>query len=171
MTGFDNRNLKIYFLTFLVILHGIFSFAGTISVISYTFNLHFLIVDILVLTIVVSFLLFRRCVMIDIYYYFKNLFGITDLPEYAKDNYPRNLFKKLIGRKPSNKDLTELRLDIISNLKPFVQSSEEKMKILMGRKFQYITMNLLLTFILISKYKVKFLVPLVFVWIFIVFGI
>lgn len=156
--------MTIEFLTFLVITHAIFCVAGSLFIVSYSFGYNFPILDFLVLANVVSFIVFRRCIMIDIYNYFAN--GKKNLPDRAKDNYPRILFNKLLGKTKNKRDLTPLRLDIIQNIKPFVNTSNvKKINTFLNRKIEYTSINILLTVLLITKYRLNFLLPVLFVWI------
>ncbi len=153
----------IKFLTLLVIIHSIFCVSGSLFLLSFAFNKDIKILDILVLFTIISFIVFRRCIMVDIYNFFKK--GVKNIPDYAKDNYPRKMLKKMLGKKIPDKDLTPLRLDIISNICPLVGEKEENIKKFFNRKIEYLLFNIILTTVFLIKYNLQKFIPLLAVWV------
>lgn len=162
--------LKIYLLSALVLVHGLFSVSTISNILLYSLGRHSVTLDILSAIVVFSFVIFKRCIMIDIYEYFRD--GETNLPRMAKDNYVREELKSITKRKQKEKDLTPLRLDIITNIIPLlkVDNKDDFMK-LYSRKINYMVINVIIAVILCIKYKIKYLIPGLLVWLFSMFPI
>lgn len=157
-------HVEIGVLSILVVIHSIFIISSTLSIVVFSLGKSYLIIDILAAFIVLSFLLCRRCVFIDIYEYVKADIHHANLPDIAKDNYYINRIKKAISKKTGkkrSKGLYKERLDIISNIKDL-----DSVKF--NHKMHYIIVNIILSVILIVKVNVK-LLPLLITWLFMVF--
>jgi hypothetical protein len=162
---------KILTLALLVISHLIIFMATILFIVFFAYNKDNSIVNAIVIGVVFSFIVFRRCVYIDIYEYIRD--GNINIPDYAKDNYYRKMAQNWLGTKcETRKDLTNFRLDILDNLNPLVKCVDpEEIKDMYNYKIQYTCLNILLTIILLIKYDMKKFLPLFLVWFFVVFRI
>ena len=161
---------KVGVLTMIVIFHSIFGISSILCIVFYSLGIHSSIVDILSLCNVMSMILYNKCVAIDIYETVRD--GYDDIPEIAKDNYLRksivSIFKNTDFR--HQEDYTKLRLDILSNMSPFIDTDcEISLKKFFTRKLHYIVINILICTVLIIKYKYKHLLPVILGWIFFIF--
>ena len=89
----------------------------------------------------------------------------------AKDNFIRDYIKSLIrGKKiqiKKKKSFKHLRLDIIKNVKPFLNCKDEKyFKLIYNNKIQYIVINIIVVMMIIYKYDLQKLIPLLLTWVF-----
>jgi hypothetical protein len=148
-----------------VLLHSIFSIGSFVFIFFYALNIHSPIIDFIVSITVISFLVFNRCVAIDVYEYIRA--GRSELPSVASDDLARNILKNFLRSKTKKKDkkLPSLRLDILTNVKPFtlVQEEETLLKFL-SRKMHYTVINIILTVILLIKYDKQWLIPMLIPW-------
>jgi hypothetical protein len=149
-----------------VLTHSIFSIGSFAFIIFYSLGIHIGILDVIVSITVISFLIFNRCVAIDIYEYIRN--GREEIPSIASDDLARNILKTVFRNKKGKKDkknTVSLRLDILTNVKPFNGLDDETiiMKFL-SRKIHYIIINIILTVLLLVKYKKEFAIPLLIPW-------
>lgn len=149
----------IFLLTACVVIHAIFGASSFVFILgnSWLSNgispLHFLVI----LT-VSSFIYYKRCVMIDIYDHVYNLEKDPEIkkkiPDYAKDNYPRNLIRKMIGTK-AGIDMTPYRSDIIQkDIGEPAKHDGVILKKYYSQKFQYSIINIVL-YTLISNQLVR----------------
>lgn len=150
-------DLHVIWLSILVFIHSVISLSSFGFIIAFSLGYDNKYLDLLAASIVISFLVFRQCVAIDIYDYFKE--NRNELPRFAKDNFLRNL---ILGKK--DKDLTSLRLDKINNNKPLAEAeNEELVDKFFNRKIHYIGINLILAVLICIKYKhpelIMFLIP------------
>ncbi len=152
-----------------VIIHSFFGIASLITIITYSFSKNLLLFDILSSINVLSLLIFKKCLAVDIY---ECIRGDTEnLPDIAKDNFLRNkivsLFKDNSG---TVEDFTQLRLDKIDNLTPLINSTDTSYFTKMyNRKHHYLLINIILMIILLTKYNMKKFIPLIIIWIFTIF--
>ena len=166
-------NIKIFLLQFSVIVHVIFQLACIIFIVTTSLKSHHSsLIDLLVSCVVISFLLFKRCILIDIYDYIKykdNL--IENLPYTTNDNFLRHMLKKGINSTEDlDVDYTQFRLDIIDNLDPMHLLNDKKLyKNMFYHKMQYILINIILILMLIYKYNLYFLIPLLIGWLLSIF--
>jgi len=152
-------------LIFIVLLHSIFSISSFIFIITYALGFHFPTIDLIVGCTVGSFLVFNQCVAIDIYEYYRK--GREELPTVATDDFARNILKTVLRHKDvkKNKKLPSLRLDILKNVKPFVEVKEEEVALkFLSRKMHYTVVNIIITVLLLVKYKKHFAIPLLIPW-------
>lgn len=164
----DEREIIIIILTFLVLLHTIIGFASVAAMLSFFFSKNIPYVDSLALLSVISFLICKQCLSIDIYDYFKGSLGIEELPDYAKDNFFRKKIHNFNGTQSI--DYTHLRLDKLDNLEPLKTCIDpDKYQLFFNRKVQYIIFNTVLTLILAIKYNKKEYLPLFLIWVFMTF--
>ena len=147
---------KIVLLTAIVIFHTIVGLGSVGAMISYSINENYPIFDLLAFLSIISFLLFKRCIAIDIYSIFKEGIPDSEIPDYAKDNY----FRSIIHGTRDSPDHTHLRLDILDNIKGISDSN-----LFFNRKAQYIIFNTVLVMLLSTKYNFKFLLPLFLAWV------
>ena len=163
----EERNIFII-LAFLVILHTIIGLASVGTMLSFFFNKNIPYIDSLAFLSVISFLLCKRCLFIDIYDYFKGDIDPEDLPDYSKDNYFRKKMHNFNGSQ--SVDYTYLRLDILDNLDPLKKCIDPgQYRLFFNRKVHYIIFNTILTLILAVKYDKKQYLPLFLIWVFATF--
>jgi hypothetical protein len=153
---------EILILSSLVIIHTVVGLGSVGAMITYSLGDNYPIFDILAFFSIISFLIFRRCIAIDIYDLFKEGIPDSEIPDYARDNY----FRKMIHSYSDSEsiDFTHLRLDILDNIKGISDCH-----LFFNRKAQYIIFNTVLVMILSTKYSFKFLLPLFLSWVLIVF--
>ena len=162
----EERRVIIVILTIFVILHTAFGLAGIVSMVSFFLSMNFPAADYLSMLSVISFLLCRRCIAIDIYRLVKG--DSENLPDYAKDNYFRKKIHNFKGTQSI--DYTHLRLDILENLEPLKAcENPEEYALFFNRKVQYIVFNTILLLVLAIKYNKKQYLPLYMLWIFMTF--
>jgi hypothetical protein len=160
---------KILSLALLVISHLIIFIATILFIVFFAYNKDNSIVNAIVIGVVFSFIVFRRCVYIDIYEYIRDDLVV---PDYAKDNYYRKMAQNWMGSSCNDTDLTDFRLDILDNVTPFVKCSNRKeITEMYNYKIQYTCLNILLTIIVLIKYDMKQFLPLFLVWFFATFRI
>jgi hypothetical protein len=154
--------MEIFLLTICVIMHTIFGIGSVATMLTFSFREHYIIFDFLALCSVISFLIFKRCLAIDIYEFIKGDLEDSEIPFYAKDNF----FRKLIHNFNDTQtiDYTYKRLDILDNI-----SEISDCHLFFNRKVQYILFNTVLILILGVKYRVEFLLPLFMAWVMITF--
>ena len=148
--------INIFLLTIIVISHTIVGLGSVGSMITYSINENYPILDILAFLSIVSFLLFKRCIAIDIYDIFKEGIPDSEIPDYARDNY----FRNIIHLNPGAIDYTHMRLDILDNIKGISECN-----LFFNRKAQYIIFNTVLVMLLTTKYHFKFLLPVFLSWV------
>ena len=161
------KSLQFSVLITLVAIHSVLGVSSILFIILYAFERDVPFITYMAIAIAVSFIIFRRCILIDIYEFFRD--GAIDLPGYAKDNYIREKFQKLFRIKDC-RDLTEYRLDILSNTSPMIGCKDSKdIQELHNYKIHYIVINIIIVVILLIKYNLKSLLPLLLIWFFSVF--
>lgn len=171
----EHSYTKIFLLVCLVGIHMIFMISSIIFMITYSFNTNYKnnFLDFMIICIVVSFIIFKKCILIDIYEYIKNLDDIEDdLPDIAKDNYFRNKLKTLFGGKINKDaiDYTVYRLDKLKNVEPMYQNLDKNLiQNMYNHKVHYLLANIILILMLLHKYKLEKMIPLFIVWILNVF--
>ena len=147
-----------------VLTHTIFSLSSFLFIIFYSVGYHSSMIDVIVTFTVVSFIVFNRCVAIDIYEYLRD--GREHIPSLASDDLARNILKNFL-RKPKHKKKNKgsLRLDILTNVKPFVGAYKEDIILkFLSRKMHYTVINVILTVLLLVKYKKEYIIPLLIPW-------
>jgi len=129
------------------------------------------ILDILVLMVIISFLSYKKCILIDIYTHIKNLGVIPkELPDIAKDNYIRKKINNLLNLKNNNDsnniDYTDFRLDILNNIESlFNQKNKKIFNSMINHKIHYLISNIILIIIFLHKYNTLNLLPALITWI------
>jgi hypothetical protein len=169
----SQHNIDTFLLTLVAVIHSIFTVAIISFVVLTPFGYSFYLLNILIFLHVFAFIFFRRCVMTDIYDFFIEKSGLVEneLPYMAKDNFVRDYIKSLIrGKKISKskkKSFKHLRLDVIKNVKPFLNCKDEKyFKLIYNNKIQYIVINIIIVMMMIYKYNLQKLIPLLLAWVF-----
>jgi hypothetical protein len=164
-------NSKIFLLTLIVIGHVFFSASSILFILLYSLGINSVVVDALALGTVISFLIFRRCIAIDIYEYVRG--GDTEIPDFARDNFFRKCIQGLLNRENHRKvDMTHHRLDILENIFPIVETCDtETVEMMLNRKNHYIIINIIMAVILLVKYNLKQFLPLLIVWLFLTFPV
>ena len=164
-------NWKVPILTTLVVIHSIIGISSILFILLYAFSINVPIITTAVICIVLSFIIFRRCIHIDIYEYVRD--GEDDIPDYAQDNYIRKLIQKILLKEPERcKNLTDLRLDIIGNVEPLLLcDTKHDMIDICNYRIHYIVINVILIILLMLKYKLKQFLPLFLLWFFVVFKV
>jgi hypothetical protein len=159
-------NSPIYLLTLLSTSHILFIVSHFIFILGYD---NF-ISNYMTYGIVLSFLIFKKCILIDIYNYILDMFDLKydSIPIYAKDSILRNtlkLLKSMISGKKltHSKDYTKYRLDILNNVKPFTNSTENPTE-LYNHKVQYLTANIVLTVMILYKLNINQFVIFLIIW-------
>lgn len=164
---------KIFFLFLVVIVHSIFILACLFFMISHSFfNYHNNYIDILALMTCLSFIVYKKCILVDIYYFIKNMGCFKEeclkveccLPEHTKDNYLRNKIKNICGLIPDDIDYTHYRLDKLDNISPILKNKELS-QIMFNHKMHYLLSNVIVTVMLINKYNYNKFLPVFILWI------
>lgn len=172
MINNEKSNLKIPLLSISVFIHSIIGISSFIFILFYSLNIHNSFIDLLAIIIVISFILYKKCIAIDIYEDIYSLDNNHNIPDYAKDNFVRQTIVKLFDLNSDNTDYTNLRLDRINNLNPMLNITDnEYITIMFNRKIHYICINIILTVLLITKYNLHFLLPVFIIWFFSTFKI
>lgn len=131
----------------------------------YSLGLDSPMIDSIVAVTVGSFLVFNRCIAIDIYEYIRD--NREELPTVATDDFARNILKTILRHKDikKNKKLPSLRLDILTNVKPFLEVNHEELALkFLSRKMHYTVINIILTVLLLVKYKKEWAIVLLVPW-------
>lgn len=148
-----------------VLIHSIFSIGSFVFIIFYSLGINTGILDVIVSITVISFLVLNRCIAIDVYEYIRG--GREEIPDIASDDLARNILKSVF-RKNKNKRkgvIPSLRLDILTNVTPFTDIKDEHIILkFLSRKMHYTIINIILTVILLLKYKKEWAVPLLIPW-------
>lgn len=156
---------KIFLLSLLVFSHSVFILCSIIFM-----GFHWktgLLLDLIVLAPILSFVIFKKCILIDIYDYIKNLDNIEhSLPDRAKDNYLRNIVKKFFKVNTGEEvDYTPLRLDVLENIDPLLGLSDcQMLQTFHNRKIHYIIGNVIITLLMFQKYQITKLLPIFVAW-------
>jgi len=165
-------DIKHFYLLLTVMVHIFIMISCVFFIVSHSiFNYHNNYLDILVILTILSFLIFKKCILIDVYNYLADLGGKDDnIPLWAKDNFLRNFIKKILGVSVDETDYTQYRLDKLNNINPMVNvEDKEFMNTLFNHKIHYIASNIILIFVVINKYNLPQISPLIFYWVFNVF--
>ena len=161
--------IKVPLLVIVVMGHILFSLSTLVFLLLYSANIENRFVTGVATTTATSFIVCKRCIAVDLYEFVRN--GETDLPSIAKDNFFRKNIQKLFNT-PSTEDLTPLRLDILDNVVPFCDSTEEsRLRLFLNRKIQYILGNSLVIVLLLERYGLRYLISLFVLWIFYSFSV
>ena len=156
----------IFILSLIVFIHSIFSISCISFIILHSLNKEYIFINILVFMVIISFLLYKRCVLIDLYMYINNLDYSDSLPAIAKDNYLRNKINSLIGNKEPEIDYTPFRLDILENDESmYKEKNKELHKNMYNHKIHYLLANIILIIIFLHKYNLTRLLPVLIIWI------
>lgn len=163
--------LKIKALSLLVLIHAFIRVIAILFIILYSFGKHNNYVTIIVVGVVLSFVIFQRCIHVDLFEFIRN--NDDNLPEHTKDNYYIALFRKILNSDNKHSDdLTSLRLDILDNIDPYVECNTKKeMNELLNIKIHYIVFNMIFAVLLLVKFNLKQFLPLLLVWFFTIFKV
>ena len=162
---------KIFILSLIVIIHSIFSICCILFIIMYSFKIKTnIILDFMVLMVILSFLSYKKCILIDVYSHIKNLGPQEILPDIAKDNYIRKKINNVLNLKNNNDhnniDYTEFRLDILDNIESmFNQKNKKIFNSMINHKIHYLVSNIILIIIFLHKYNTINLLPALITWI------
>lgn len=164
--------LKIPLLSIFVFIHSIIGISSFIFILFYSLKIHSSFIDILAICIVVSFIIYKKCIAIDIYEDIYSLDNNNDIPYFAKDNFLRNYIVNIFNLNSDNTDFTSLRLDKINNLSPLLNiNNNNYITTLFNRKIHYICINIILSVLLITKYNLQYLLPCLIIWFFSTFKV
>lgn len=162
----NQSRTKIFLLTLLVIIHSFFTISCVLFILlnSFSKTTNYSYLDFIVSIVVMSFLIYKRCILIDIYLHIKNLDNlphyINIIPDIAKDNYIRN--KLIRNNHKHKKDYTKHRLDILDNVDPLHRTKCcDTLRIMFNHKIHYIISNIIIINILIFKYDINIALPIV----------
>lgn len=165
-----HNKLKIYTLSAIIHLHDIIRIIIILFIIFYSFGIQNRIINITTIIVCISFIIFRKCVIIDIYNYIKGDIDEKTLPKYARDNYLQNSINNFFSKKKVEK--TSRRLDIVQNLEPFVKTKCIKKTFqFFNSKIHYIGINIINIIILLTIYDMHKFIPVFMVWFFTIFPI
>ena len=172
MTDEQYSFLKIPLLSISVFIHSIIGISSFIFILFYSLNIHNSFIDLLAICIVISFIIYKNCIDIDIYEDIYSLDNNHDIPDYAKDDFIRKYIVKIFNLDTDNTDYTNLRLDKLTNLRPMLNiSNNQNITTLFNRKIHYICINIILSVLLITKYNLQYLLPCLIIWFFSTFKI
>ena len=169
----ETNKLKIHTLALLSFIHNLVFLAGIMFVLNFSIERQSTTSTTIILAVVLSFVIFKRCIHFDLYDYIKDSTNDSLLPGYTKDNYYVNLIKGLFNEKekeekktnPCQLDISHLRLDIINNHEPFKNcKNKEEIISMCDYKIRYITISSLLTILVLIKLNMKQLIPIFFIW-------
>lgn len=150
----------------LSITHTILGMIVLSSIYFYSIDYDVQWVDIVACLVPISFIIFRRCIHLDLHELIKNN---EALPEYTEDGYYFNELQKLIFKKEiiSKSHLKEYKGGPVGSVEHFCDlEDEEIIKDIFNEKVHYIVINCILVVILLSKYNMKRLIPLYLAWFF-----
>lgn len=169
-TKIEKNKARIYLVTFLVLLHTIITINNFLFIIFFSIGKSNKVVDFIVLASILSFVLFGKCIFVDIYHYIK---GNSLFPEYCEENYYKKLLQRWLRSDAKySKDLTKLRLDILRNVDPLLEcESKEELTDMFNFKMHYTTISVVLTILLLIKYNLKSMIPMLIIWFFVIFKI
>jgi hypothetical protein len=162
---------KIFLLSSIVFIHSIFSISCILFIIMYSFKIKTnILLEYTVFLVILSFLVYKKCILIDIYDYIKNLGPELVLPDIAKDNYIRKKINNLLNLKnnikENNIDYTEFRLDILNNIDSlFKQNNKIIFNSMINHKIHYLIANIIIIVIYLHKYNVLHVLPVFITWI------
>jgi hypothetical protein len=151
---------KIFLLKVSALSHSYFTMGSIIFIAGNALGFDNPLLDIAAILTFLSFILFKRCVMIDIYNTVKQDHNEMDLPMLARDSSTREFIKSITRNfvKPKDNPVNEdrihsMRLDILKNVEPFIEEDDRAtVRDMYNRKIQYICGNIILGMSLISKY-------------------
>lgn len=162
---------QIFLLKASSVTHSFFTFSSIFSIILISIGKHSSVVDIGAFLTFASFFLFRRCILIDIHRFLQG--DLKELPYSARDSFARDSIKNLVNRIFKNeiiihpekeKLIEETRLDILKNIEPFAIENEPLViQDMYNRKIQYISGNIILGSLLMTKYNMRWF-PFVFMF-------
>ena len=157
---------KSQILTSLSIIHTILGLIVFSSIYFYSIEYNVLWVDIIACLVPISFILFRRCIHLDIHNYIKNN---EELPEYTEDGYYFNKLQKIIFKKEilSKTCLKQYKGGYVDSVEHFCELNDEQtIKDIFNEKIHYIVINCILVITLLSKYNMKKIIPIYLLWFF-----
>jgi hypothetical protein len=171
---------RLFLLKLNTITHSIFIISSIFSVIFSAINIHNIYIDIAAFMVFFSFLVFRRCILVDTYNEIKQDLNQFDLPSTARDSLTRSTIKKFLNKiikekktsiTPMQKEkIEELRLDILKNIEPFVdETNPDAVEDMMNRKIQYIVGNIIIGTTLGKKYNINWLNIMLIIWMVFIF--
>jgi hypothetical protein len=163
---------KIFLLKLSTVSHAYFTVGSIFFILTTAVGVHNTFLDLSAALTFLSFILFQRCLMIDIYNGIKQDTNEVDLPVLARDSSTREFIKKLTRkfvkpkRSPEDEDkIHSMRLDILRNVEPFVEEDDEwTIKDMYNRKIQYICGNIIVGIVLINKYNMNRYLILILGW-------
>lgn len=172
-------NIDVFLLIIAAMVHSLFTLAVLIFIIITPFNTDIPVVTVMAFLMTMSFILFKRCIATDWYDYIKENVDVIEekLPFIAKDNFARkyiqSIFDNCFSTKPGkkNKKLRKLRLDILKNFEPLMGVSEKELKKRHNHRLHYILLNIIVIMMLIYKFRLIKLTPLLLIWILTVFDV
>lgn len=162
---------QMFLLKLNTVSHAYFTLSSILFVLFVTFGKHYTVIDVGAALTFASFILFRRCVMIDAYNHIKQDLDEFDLPFLARDSITREAIKNLVGKRSKLEDETEqkihkMRLDILKNVDPFLgEYNIHILEDMYNRKIQYIVGNIIIGTTLLNKYNLNWVNILVIVWV------
>lgn len=164
--------IKIIFMTMMSIVHLLVGLSTILFILLYSLGIDISIVTLSATMVALSFVIFRRCIQIDIYEYIKGF--DNNLPDCCKDGW---IFKKiqefLFNKDPNNSGhFSTQRLDILSNLNPFLNTDNfDVIDGIHNERIHYIVINSVLAILLLVKYNLKEYIPLFLIWFFTIFPV
>lgn len=150
----------------LSITHTILGMIVVSSIYFYSIGYDVLWVDIVACLVPISFIIFRRCIHIDVCEYIKNN---EEFPEYTEDGYYFNQLQKLIFKKEiiSKSHLKDYKGGYVDDVEHFCElNDQETIRDIFNEKIHYIVINCILIITLLTKYNMKRLIPIYLMWFF-----
>lgn len=148
----------------LSITHTILGMIVLSSIYFYSIDYDVQWVDIVACLVPISFIIFRRCIHLDLHEWIRDN---DDLPEYTEDGYYFNQLQKLIFKKEiiSKSHLKEYKGGYVDDVEHFCELEDEDIiKDIFNEKLHYVVINCILVVTLLSKYNMKRLIPLYLGW-------
>lgn len=155
------------------LLHSYFILGSLFFVLLSSIGRHNIYTDLAAFLTFASFIVFERCVLVDIYNHFKQDLIESELPGLAKDK-TRRIIKSMANRifrkkqkltEEKSDEIEQIRLDILNNLDPFVgEKDKDIIEDMYNRKIQYTCSNLILGTLLINKYDIKWMNIFLILW-------
>jgi len=171
MEYLPQSRVKVFLLCSSVFTHSFIMLSCLFFIVSYSiFNYSNKLIDLIVFSTCLSFIFYKKCVIIDIYDYIKNLDKNNThkpIPDWAKDNFLRNKIKDFFNIEKDNKDYTQFRLDKLKNIEPILKNktSQPEAQTMFNHKIHYLVSNVILIVLFLGKNRLNFLIPVFIYWI------
>jgi hypothetical protein len=151
-------------LVVLSITHNILAAIVISCIYLYSIDIDIPFIDFFALSVPMSFIIFKRCIYSDIHEHIR--LG-QEVPEYTEDAYLFKVLQRFLFNREfiAKSHLKEYKKGKVTDVQFFSQLDDQDLiSDVFNEKAHYIAINCILAVILLTKYKMKKLIPLYLIW-------